>query len=100
MNKAHNATGGASFQDSSASSAENNGYNQNSLRVGNAKGATAAAGDANAAGTSSEQAGEALDILFEISRLMNCGVSREQLSTCMQLIELGVSPAALADIVH
>jgi len=47
-----------------------------------------------------EQAEQSLDVLYEISRLMNCGIPRDKLGTCMQLIELGVHPQVLADIIH
>ena len=40
-----------------------------------------------------------VDTIYEISRLLNCNLSREQLITCIQLIELGVSPAALATVI-
>lgn len=40
-----------------------------------------------------------IDTIYEISRLLNCNLSREQLITCIQLIELGVSPAALATVI-
>lgn len=49
---------------------------------------------------SDEQAEQSLDVLYEISRLMNCGIPRDKLGTCMQLIELGVHPQVLADIIH
>ena len=30
-----------------------------------------------------EQAEQSLDVLYEISRLMNCGITREKLGTCI-----------------
>lgn len=41
---------------------------------------------------------ETLDALFEISQLWNCGIDKESLAICHSLLELGVSPAALAAV--
>merc|ERR1739848_343881 len=49
----------------------------------------AASGDARA---------DPLDVTYEISRLLNTGISREKLSICIQLIELGVAPETLAHL--
>lgn len=43
---------------------------------------------------------DTLDVLFEMNRLLNCGLSRNKLATCIQLIELGVSPEALARLIR
>jgi len=39
---------------------------------------------------------EALDILYEISKLLNCQIDKETLSILVSLIELGVNPETLA----
>ena len=44
------------------------------------------------------QVSENLDTLFEISRLLNTGLTREQLTTCVQLLDMGISPEALAQV--
>jgi len=45
------------------------------------------------------QARETVDILFEISQLLNTGLDRETLSVCISLCEAGVNPEALAAVV-
>ena len=40
-----------------------------------------------------------LEVAFEISRLLNTGLDKETLSLCMGLLEQGVNPEALADVV-
>jgi mitotic-spindle organizing protein 1 len=40
-----------------------------------------------------------LDVAFEISKLLNCGIDKETLSLCMGLLETGVNPEALADVI-
>jgi mitotic-spindle organizing protein 1 len=40
-----------------------------------------------------------LDVAFEISKLLNCGIDKETLSLCMGLLEQGVNPEALADAI-
>mmetsp|Transcript_47937 Transcript_47937/g.113956 ORF Transcript_47937/g.113956 Transcript_47937/m.113956 type:complete len:127 (+) Transcript_47937:61-441(+) len=42
---------------------------------------------------------EALNILYEISKLLNTGLNRESLSALVDLCELGVDPEALAEAV-
>lgn len=39
------------------------------------------------------------NLLFELSTLLNCGLKREELETLVQLIELGVNPHALVEVV-
>jgi len=46
-----------------------------------------------------QQAKETLDILSELSRLLNCGIDRETLSILVALCENGVNPEALAAVV-
>ncbi|CAG8554263.1 7753_t:CDS:2 [Diversispora eburnea] len=43
-----------------------------------------------------KEAREAMDILYEISTLLNTGLDRETLSLCLNLCENGVNPEALA----
>ena len=43
---------------------------------------------------------QALDLLFELSGILQTGLDRETLSICIQLIERGVNPEALAEIVR
>lgn len=46
------------------------------------------------------EAREAIDILHEISVLLNTHLDRTQLSLCVSLIENGVNPEALAQVVR
>ncbi|TFY75492.1 hypothetical protein EWM64_g8521 [Hericium alpestre] len=41
-----------------------------------------------------------LDILFEISQLLNTELDRETLATCVGMIESGVNPEALAAVIQ
>ncbi|KAL8336445.1 hypothetical protein RB601_000315 [Gaeumannomyces tritici] len=41
----------------------------------------------------------AVDILHEISTILNCHLDRRTLSVCVSMIENGVSPEALAAVV-
>ncbi|KIJ55203.1 hypothetical protein M422DRAFT_108057, partial [Sphaerobolus stellatus SS14] len=43
---------------------------------------------------------ETLDILFDISQLLNTQLDRETLATCVGLIESGVNPEALAAVIQ
>ncbi|KAJ3412939.1 hypothetical protein HDV05_008727 [Chytridiales sp. JEL 0842] len=45
------------------------------------------------------EAREAVDILHEISLLMNTGLDKESLSICISLCEQGVNPEALAAVI-
>ncbi|KAK0709007.1 mitotic-spindle organizing gamma-tubulin ring associated-domain-containing protein [Lasiosphaeria miniovina] len=42
---------------------------------------------------------QAVDILHEISTILNCHLDRRTLSICISMIENGVSPEALASVV-
>ncbi|KAK7948953.1 hypothetical protein PG997_000484 [Apiospora hydei] len=43
---------------------------------------------------------QAVDILHEISTILNCHLDRRTLSCCISMIENGVNPEALASVVH
>ncbi|KAK9806964.1 hypothetical protein WJX72_008763 [[Myrmecia] bisecta] len=47
-----------------------------------------------------QQASEALEIVYEISNLLDTGLSKEELSILIALIENGVNPEALAAVVQ
>ncbi|KAL1876911.1 hypothetical protein VTK73DRAFT_8988 [Phialemonium thermophilum] len=42
---------------------------------------------------------QAVDILHEISTILNCHLDRRTLSICISMIENGVNPEALATVV-
>ncbi|KAJ2965384.1 hypothetical protein NQ176_g10644 [Zarea fungicola] len=42
---------------------------------------------------------QAVDILHEISTILNCHLDRKTLSICIALIERGVNPEALAQVI-
>ncbi|KAG9256335.1 mitotic-spindle organizing protein [Emericellopsis atlantica] len=42
---------------------------------------------------------KAVDILHEISTILNCHLDRRTLSICISMIERGVNPEALAQVV-
>jgi len=42
---------------------------------------------------------QTLDILYDISQLLNTHLDRNQLATCVAMIENGVNPEALAAVV-
>ena len=46
-----------------------------------------------------EESKESLEILFEMSQILNCGLSRETLSILVAMIEKGVNPEALINVV-
>ncbi|TPX64628.1 hypothetical protein SpCBS45565_g05762 [Spizellomyces sp. 'palustris'] len=46
-----------------------------------------------------QEARETMDILHEISRILNTGLDRETLSLCVSLCESGVNPEALAAVI-
>ena len=46
-----------------------------------------------------EDAKEAIEILYEISKLLNTGLDRTSLSILVSLCEIGVNPEALAAVV-
>ncbi|KAI2468274.1 mitotic-spindle organizing gamma-tubulin ring associated-domain-containing protein [Annulohypoxylon bovei var. microspora] len=43
---------------------------------------------------------QAVDILHEISTILNCHLDRRTLSICISMIENGVNPEALANVVQ
>ncbi|KAI0664224.1 mitotic-spindle organizing gamma-tubulin ring associated-domain-containing protein [Cubamyces menziesii] len=43
---------------------------------------------------------ETLNTLYDISQLLNTGLDRETLATCVGLIESGVNPEALAAVIQ
>ncbi|RDX54219.1 hypothetical protein OH76DRAFT_1430963 [Lentinus brumalis] len=43
---------------------------------------------------------ETLNTLFDISQLLNTGLDKETLVTCVGLIEAGVNPEALAAVIQ
>lgn len=45
------------------------------------------------------QAQEVRALLSNLSKMLNTGLSEEQLEICIQMCEMGVSPMALAEIV-
>ncbi|KAI9189986.1 hypothetical protein H9P43_001419 [Blastocladiella emersonii ATCC 22665] len=45
------------------------------------------------------EARETMDVLHEISTLLNTGLDRETLSICVSLCEAGVNPEALAAVI-
>ena len=46
-----------------------------------------------------EDSKETLEILYEMSQILNCGLSRETLSILVAMIEKGVNPEALINVV-
>ncbi|KAI3429856.1 hypothetical protein D9Q98_010167 [Chlorella vulgaris] len=44
-------------------------------------------------------ANSALETAYELNKLLDCGLDKESLSICVALIENGVSPEALAEVV-
>ncbi|KAI0163151.1 hypothetical protein LQW54_010623 [Pestalotiopsis sp. IQ-011] len=51
-------------------------------------------------GEKQQAAQQAVDILHEISTILNCQLDRKQLSICISMIENGVNPEALAHVVQ
>lgn len=47
-----------------------------------------------------QQAREAVDTLYELSQILDTKLDKQSLAICMSLIERGVSPKALAEIVN
>ncbi|KJE90174.1 hypothetical protein CAOG_01519 [Capsaspora owczarzaki ATCC 30864] len=45
------------------------------------------------------EAKETMDVLFEMSKLLDTGLDRETLAICVSLCESGVNPEALAAVV-
>ncbi|CAG8630428.1 21345_t:CDS:2 [Gigaspora margarita] len=46
-----------------------------------------------------QEAKETMDILHEISTILNTGLDRDTLSLCLSLCENGVNPEALAAVI-
>ncbi|KAG8757904.1 hypothetical protein FRC14_001202 [Serendipita sp. 396] len=42
---------------------------------------------------------QTLDVLYDISQLLNTQLDRETLATCVSMIEAGVNPEALATVI-
>ncbi|XP_007888920.1 mitotic-spindle organizing protein 1 [Callorhinchus milii] len=42
---------------------------------------------------------ETMEVLLEISRLLNTGLDMESLSICVRLCEQGINPEALASVI-
>ncbi|KAI0484268.1 mitotic-spindle organizing gamma-tubulin ring associated-domain-containing protein [Xylariaceae sp. FL0804] len=47
-----------------------------------------------------QAAQQAVDILHEISTILNCHLDRRTLSVCISMVENGVNPEALANVVQ
>ncbi|KAI2631722.1 mitotic-spindle organizing protein associated with a ring of gamma-tubulin 1 [Xylaria nigripes] len=47
-----------------------------------------------------DAARQAVDILHEISTILNCNLDRRTLSVCISMVENGVNPEALANVVQ
>ena len=47
-----------------------------------------------------EDSKETLDILYEMSQILNCGLSKETLNILVNMIEKGVNPEALIRVVE
>ncbi|KAF6761599.1 mitotic-spindle organizing gamma-tubulin ring associated-domain-containing protein [Ephemerocybe angulata] len=48
----------------------------------------------------SASAQQTIDILYEMSQLLNTQLDKETLATCVGLIESGVNPDALAEVIQ
>ncbi|CAG5115441.1 unnamed protein product, partial [Candidula unifasciata] len=48
----------------------------------------------------SAAASQTIDILMEISRLLNTGLDEETMAICLRLCESGVNPEALAEVIR
>ncbi|XP_061301185.1 mitotic-spindle organizing protein 1 [Pezoporus flaviventris] len=72
--------------------------------AGSAKGAPSASGWEERAVMASNAASlnavrETMDVLFEISRILNTGLDMETLSICVRLCEQGINPEALSSVI-
>ncbi|XP_061600743.1 mitotic-spindle organizing protein 1 [Cololabis saira] len=54
---------------------------------------------ASAANTNLNAVRETMDVLLEISRLLNTGLDMESLSICVRLCEQGINPEALSSVI-
>lgn len=59
----------------------------------------AAAAAAAAAATNLNAVRETMDVLLEISRILNTGLDMETLSICVRLCEQGINPEALSSVI-
>ncbi|KAM9365536.1 mitotic-spindle organizing protein 1 [Pholidichthys leucotaenia] len=55
---------------------------------------------ASAANANLNAVRETMDVLLEISRLLNTGLDMESLSICVRLCEQGINPEALASVIR
>ncbi|OZJ02214.1 hypothetical protein BZG36_04715 [Bifiguratus adelaidae] len=49
--------------------------------------------------TTLQSARDTMEVLYEMSNLLNTGLDKESLSLCVSLIEQGVNPEALANVI-
>ncbi|KAI9478545.1 MAG: mitotic-spindle organizing gamma-tubulin ring associated-domain-containing protein [Benjaminiella poitrasii] len=49
--------------------------------------------------TRNNEVKETVDILYEISNMLNTGLDRETLSLCISLCERGINPEAIATVI-
>ncbi|KAG7512317.1 mitotic-spindle organizing protein 1 [Solea senegalensis] len=54
---------------------------------------------ASAANSNLNAVRETMDVLLEISRLLNTGLDMESLSICVRLCEQGINPEALSSVI-
>ncbi|XP_030012008.1 mitotic-spindle organizing protein 1 [Sphaeramia orbicularis] len=54
---------------------------------------------ASAANANLNAVRETMDVLLEISRLLNTGLDMESLSICVRLCEQGINPEALSSVI-
>ncbi|XP_062866547.1 mitotic-spindle organizing protein 1 [Trichomycterus rosablanca] len=54
---------------------------------------------ASAANPNMNAVRETMDVLLEISRLLNTGLDMESLSICVRLCEQGINPEALSSVI-
>ncbi|XP_064349165.1 mitotic-spindle organizing protein 1 isoform X1 [Camelus dromedarius] len=57
------------------------------------------AGAAAAAAANLNAVRETMDVLLEISRILNTGLDMETLSICVRLCEQGINPEALSSVI-
>eukprot|EP00041_Stephanoeca_diplocostata_P023028 m.558936 g.558936 ORF g.558936 m.558936 type:complete len:99 (-) comp22202_c0_seq5:3197-3493(-) len=69
------------------------------LRTGNSMMASSHQVNESLEMSPSDTKSEALDVIFEMSEILNTGLDREALSICVSLCEAGVNPEALAAVV-
>uniref|UniRef100_A0A8D3C0R6 Mitotic spindle organizing protein 1 n=1 Tax=Scophthalmus maximus TaxID=52904 RepID=A0A8D3C0R6_SCOMX len=55
---------------------------------------------ASAASTNLNAVRDTMDVLLEISRLLNTGLDLESLSICVRLCEQGINPEALSAVIR